>query len=455
MINLAREAWRPLFLREPVAQRGWSLVTRGLRAYLLQVAEDDGRLLKSCGDPTELARSLGVHGAEAELVEDFARAQVQGFVQRLLEEEIEGLLGRGKSERLEPGAERVYRNGYGKPRKLALSNGTITVRRPRVRGLEERFESRVLPLFKRRTEQVGELLPQLYLHGLALGDFELALRGLLGDAAPLSSASIARLKAQWQLEFQAWQKRSLADLDIVYCWADGLYVKAGIDDGKAALLVIIGATREGEKVVVAVESGQRESRESWLGVLRDLKARGLNVPRLWVADGHLGIWAALPEIWPQCEEQRCWNHKMVNVLDQVPKKQQAAVRQHLRGMMYAESKAECEKARDRCDHERAQDDLVVEPRRGLARRRFGADPLCTREHGGEVGRFDVRDIGLGALDRGIGEVVHLRGHGSPPSSIHPRAVSSSRRRARALVTRTCRFVVLTSSWRAASAASMA
>lgn len=97
--------------------------------------------------------------------------------------------------------------------------------------MEERFESRVLPLFKRRTEQVGELLPQLYLHGLALGDFELALRGLLGDAAPLSAASIARLKAQWQLEFQVWQKRSLADLDIVYCWADGLYVKAGIDDG--------------------------------------------------------------------------------------------------------------------------------------------------------------------------------------------------------------------------------
>ena len=283
-----------------------------------------------------------------EQLEDFARVQVQAFVQRLLEEEVEGLLGRGKSERRKPGSERVYRNGYGEPRKLSLSNGTITVQRPRVRGLEERFESRVLPLFKRRTEEVGELLPQLYLHGLALGDFELALRGLLGDGAPLSAASVARLKAQWQLEFQEWRSRSLAGLDIVYCWADGLYVKAGIDDGKAALLVIIGATREGEKVVLAVESGQRESRESWLSVLRELKARGLNAPCLLAADGHLGIWAALPEIWAQCAEQRCWNHKMVNVLDQVPKKQQAAVRQHLRGMMYAESQAECEKARDRC-----------------------------------------------------------------------------------------------------------
>lgn len=281
-----------------------------------------------------------------EQMESFARAHIQCFIQRLLEQEVEELLGRAKSERRGPDTPPVYRNGHGKPRRLALTNGTITVQRPRVRGLEERFESRLLPLFKRRTEEVAGLLPELYLHGLALGDFELALRGLLGDGAPLSAASIARLKAQWQLEFQEWRSRSLADLDIVYCWADGLYVKAGIEDGKAALLVIIGATREGEKVVLAVESGQRESRESWAGVLRDLIARGLDAPRLMVADGHLGIWAALAELWPQCGEQRCWNHKMVNVLDQVPKKKQAAVRQHLRTMMYADSRAECERARD-------------------------------------------------------------------------------------------------------------
>lgn len=282
-----------------------------------------------------------------EHLESFARTHIQAFIQRLLEQEVEELLGRAKSERREPDAPLAYRNGYGKPRRLALTNGTITVQRPRVRGLEERFESRLLPLFKRRTEEVAAMLPELYLHGLALGDFELALRGLLGDGAPLSAASIARLKAQWQLEFQEWRSRSLADLDIVYCWADGLYVKAGIEDGKAALLVIIGATREGEKVVLAVESGQRESRESWAGVLRDLNARGLNVPQLVVADGHLGIWAALAEIWPQCNEQRCWNHKMVNVLDQVPRKRQAAVRQHLRAMMYADTRAACEHARDR------------------------------------------------------------------------------------------------------------
>jgi transposase-like protein len=279
-------------------------------------------------------------------LENFARVHVQAFIQRLLEEEIDELLGREKSVRLEPGSKPVYRNGYGKPRQLALSNGTVTVRRPRVRGLEERFESRVLPLFKRRTQEVGELLPRLYLHGLALGDFELALRGLLGEGVPLSKASIARSRAVWELEFQEWRTRSLADLDIVYTWADGLYVKAGIDDGKAALLVILrGDPRRREG---CAGSGQRESRESWARVLRDLKARGLAVPRLLVADGHLGIWAALAEIWPECDEQRCWNHKMVNVLDQVPLKRQPAVREHLRAMMYAETRAACEKARDKC-----------------------------------------------------------------------------------------------------------
>jgi len=125
-------------------------------------------------------------------------------------------------------------------------------------------------------------------------------------------------------------------------------VKAGIDDGKAALLVVIGATSEGQKVVLAVESGQRESRESWAAVLRNLTARGLKPARLLVADGHLGMWAALAELWPQCDEQRCWNHKMMNVLDQVPLKKQPAVREHLRAMMYAETRADCEKARDKC-----------------------------------------------------------------------------------------------------------
>jgi putative transposase len=158
-----------------------------------------------------------------ERLEACVREQVQRFIQALLEEEITALLGRPKSARRGAvDAPQGMRNGYGKPRRLSLTSGTITVRRPRVRGLGERFVSRVLPLFQRRTRQVGELLPQLYLHGLALGDFELALRGLLGEGAPLSATSLARLKASWQLDYETWKQRRLDDLEVVYVWADGL-----------------------------------------------------------------------------------------------------------------------------------------------------------------------------------------------------------------------------------------
>jgi putative transposase len=285
-----------------------------------------------------------------ERLEAFVREQVQRFIQAVLEEEITGLLGRPKAaRRTAVDASPGMRNGYGKPRRLSLTSGTITVRRPRVRGLGERFVSRVLPLFQRRTRQVGELLPQLYLHGLALGDFELALRGLLGEGAPLSAASLARLKASWQLEYEAWKQRRLDDLEVVYVWADGLYVKAGLENTKAALLVLIGALTNGQTVVLAVESGQRESHESWCAVLRDLRARGLKPWRCTIADGHLGIWAALAEQQPAGAEQRCWNHRITNVLDAIPKKEQAQARTLLCAMPFAESQAACEKLRAQFD----------------------------------------------------------------------------------------------------------
>ena len=222
-----------------------------------------------------------------ERLEEFVREHVQRFIQALLKEEVAELLGRTKSARREAvDAEPGYRNGYGKPRRLTLTSGTITVRRPRVRDLNERFVSRVLPLFKRQTKEVGELLPQLYLHGLALGDFESALRGLLGEGAPLSPASLSWLKTQWQLEYETWKKRRLDDLNVVYLWADGLYVKAGLEDTKAALLVMIGVLTNGQKVVLAVESGQRESKESWGMILRDLRKRGI---KPWGARSPMGI----------------------------------------------------------------------------------------------------------------------------------------------------------------------
>jgi transposase-like protein len=281
-----------------------------------------------------------------ERLEEFAREHVQRFIQALLEEEITELLGRTKSARREAvDAAPGYRNGYGKPRRLTLTNGTITVRRPRVRDLNERFVSRVLPLFKRQTKEVGELLPQLYLHGLALGDFELALRGLLGEGAPLSPASLLRLKAQWQVGYETWKQRRLDDLEVVYLWADGLYVKAGLEDTKAALLVMIGVLSNGHKVILAVESGQRESKESWGMMLRDLRKRGLKPWRCTIADGHLGLRAALGEQYPTLAEQRCWNHKITNALDAMPKKYQAEARSLLCAMPYAETQTECEAVR--------------------------------------------------------------------------------------------------------------
>ena len=186
--------------------------------------------------------TVGTSSPTWETLEAFARQSMQQLLQRLLEEEVDGLLGRGRyarREAVDPAA--GYRNGFGKPRRVSLSSGTLTVRRPRVRGLTERFESRLLPAFKRRTEEVGRLLPELYLHGLALGDFDLALRGLLGDGAPLSAAAIARLKAGWQAEYELWRTRAVADLEVVYLWVDGIYVKAGLEKDKAAMLVVLAA----------------------------------------------------------------------------------------------------------------------------------------------------------------------------------------------------------------------
>ena len=281
-----------------------------------------------------------------EQLEAMARQRIQEFVQSLLEEEVTELVGRAKSERRSSvDAPPVYRNGHGKPRRLALMSGTITVERPRVRNLEERFESRILPLFCRRTEEVGELLPQLYLHGLAQGDFELALRGLLGEGAPLSPSSIERLRGKWVSEHAAWSRRSLHGMEPVYLWADGIYVKAGLEKEKAALLVVVAGLRDGRKIVLAVESGYRESAEAWGRLLRDLRGRGMSAPRLVIADGHLGIWAALSEVFPTAAEQRCWNHKLVNVLDALPKKKQAEARELLRQIPYAPTRREAESLR--------------------------------------------------------------------------------------------------------------
>ena len=279
-------------------------------------------------------------------LETWARSSIRDLLQRVLEEEVTEFLGRTRYQRRSavdatPGS----RNGHGKPRQVSLMSGTIEVRRPRVRGLEERFESRILPLFMRRTHEVTRMLPELYLHGLSQGDFELALRGLLGNGAPLSSSSIGRLRAQWEEELETWRERRLDDRELVYAWADGIYVKAGLEKDKAALLVVIGAMSDGRKEVLAVWPGHRESTESWLKVLRDLRDRGLRAPLLLMADGGLPIWSATEQVWPEASHQRCWNHKILNVLDDLPKRVQGKARALLTQIPSAETRQEAEKRR--------------------------------------------------------------------------------------------------------------
>lgn len=281
-----------------------------------------------------------------ERLEEYARAKIQEHLQDLLEQEVSEWLGRAKSERkLHPLEQPGYRNGYGKKRRFTMSLGTLEIRRPRVRDLGERFVSRILPLFKRQTKEVRGVIPELYLHGLASGDFELALRELLGEGAPLSASSLQRLKEKWQGEYEGWKGTQIEEKEWAYLWCDGIYVKAGIGKEKAALLVVIGAKSDGSKQFLALEAGYRESQESWAGVLRQLKERGVKEVRLFVGDGNLGLWAAVGEVYPQAQEQLCWNHKMLNVIDAVSKKEQSAVKEHLTAMMYAESREEAVKER--------------------------------------------------------------------------------------------------------------
>ena len=237
-------------------------------------------------------RSRSESRPEWEQLEDWVRGHVQRLIQELLEEEVTEFLGRAKSaRRSESDNERGYRNGYGKPRRLTLSSGTVQLRRPRVRNTEEEFESRLLPLFVNRTRKVAELIPQLYLHGLSEGDFDLAVRGLLGEEAPISASTVARLKDKWNDELAQWRARPLDDLEVVYMWVDGVYVKAGLEREKAAILVVMAALSDGRKVV-----GERDSRIQ--GVHRELvrcaqghQAPGLELPEAggWRrTPGHLG-----------------------------------------------------------------------------------------------------------------------------------------------------------------------
>ena len=293
----------------------------------------------SIEDPLTQVLRLGAMRLLAEAVE----AEVEAFVA-----EHADLLD-------EAGRRRVVRHGYLPEREVQTGIGAVAVRRPRVRDRHPdagdgriRFTSSILPPYLRRAKSVEELLPWLYLKGISTGDFGEALAALLGQDAPgLSATTIARLKASWTDEYERWLRRDLSAKRYVYFWADGVYFQPRLEHDKQCLLVIIGADEIGNKDIVGLSDGYRESEQSWLELLFDLKRRGLAVsPELAIGDGALGFWKALRQVYGTVREQRCWVHKTANVLNKLPKSVQGKAKAHLQEIWMAETKADAESAFD-------------------------------------------------------------------------------------------------------------
>jgi putative transposase len=274
------------------------------------------------------------------------REGARQMIAAMLDGEVEDFLQRTRYQR--GGDARGYRNGYAPERTIGVGVGAIPLRQPRVSDVPadvapNGFHSQIVPRYQRLSGSVQQLLTRLYLEGLSTGDFEPVFRSLLGETAPLSPSSLVRLKADWQEEFTAWQTRRLDQARYVYCWVDGIYLAAGQEDEKSALLCVLGMRADGHKELLGLSLGYRESTESWADVLRDLRERGMRRPLLVIGDGALGIWAALSVVWPECRRQRCWNHRVLNVLDRLPKRLWGSVRQDLREAAAAGSRAEAQR----------------------------------------------------------------------------------------------------------------
>ncbi len=267
-------------------------------------------------------------------LDELAREGARRMLMAALEEEVADYIDRHQGERDENGHAEVVRNGRARARKVTMGAGTVEVRAPRIhdRREGEKFTSRILPPYMRRSPKVAEVLPLLYLRGLSTGDFREALPVLLGeDAAGLSAANISRLLSVWEEEYEAFGERDLSQVDYVYVWADGIHINVRLGDrDRVCLLVLLGARPDGTKELIAIEDGYRESTESWAHVLRDLKRRGMRAPALAIGDGALGFWAAVRDVWPESLEQRDWVHRIANVLDKLPKRLQAKAKEALR-----------------------------------------------------------------------------------------------------------------------------
>ena len=261
------------------------------------------------------------------LLDELAREGARQMLAAALQAEVAAYIEAHADEVDEHGRRLVVRNGYHQARAIATAAGAVPVRAPRVNdqrvdqatGERQRFSSAILPAWARKSPGVAEVLPLLYLHGLSSGDFVPALEQFCGSTAGLSAATITRLTSQWQDDAAAFGKRSRADVDYVYLWVDGIHLKVRLEADKVCLLVMIGVRADGTKELVALADGFRESSESWADLLRDCKRRGMRAPVLAVGDGALGFWKALRDVFPQTREQRCWWHKMGNVLAALPK----------------------------------------------------------------------------------------------------------------------------------------
>ena len=304
-------------------------------------------------------RSLGARGGQdregqlAELglpLEELVRREARDILQRAIEAEVEQLLAGLAPLSLSDGRRAVVRNGYLPAREILTTVGPVAVQVPKVRdrsGAGVKFNSALAPPYVRRSARVAAALPWLYLKGISSGDLGEALEVLVGeDAKGLSPAALGRLKAQWSEDYQGWTRRDLTDKQYAYWWADGIYTTLReSDDPKLCLLVIIGVTADGAKEWVAISDGLRESTESWLDILRDLKGRGLQVgPRLAIGDGALGFWKALDQVYPETVHQRCWFHKMGNVLNDFPKSLQGKAKADLQAIWMAPTRKQAQQA---------------------------------------------------------------------------------------------------------------
>jgi len=288
-----------------------------------------------------------------DVLTDILRQGAQQLLAQAIEAEVQEWLEQRTECRDERGRQLVVRNGYMKERTLLTGVGEVKVDQPRVRDRRpsrdrEKFSSTILPPYLRKTKSVEELIPWLYLKGISTGDFSEALQALLGpDAKGLSATTVTRLKGIWQDEYQAWSKRSLVGKRYVYVWADGVHFNIRLEEERQCILVLMGATPDGDKEVIAISEGYRESEQSWRALLLDCKERGLEIdPELAIADGALGFWKTLPKVWSKTRGQRCWVHKTANVLDKIAKGQQPKAKEMLHDIWMAASRVEAEKAFD-------------------------------------------------------------------------------------------------------------